>query len=79
MKVGDDHELRFVSFCEREVFRIDLSVVLSDFSVKFTAEKQEEMWYAEEKEAKFFILTLCCGNTLLESGNFKSWLPPCIE
>lgn len=51
MKVGDQHELRFV------LFGIDFYKVLSDFSVTFTAEKQEKMWYAEEKEAKFFTLT----------------------
>lgn len=53
--------------------------VLSDFSVKFIAEKQKEMEYAGEKEAELFILTLWCGNTLLGSGNFKSRLLSCTE
>lgn len=41
--VGDHHEVKSTFWQKKEVFRIVLSEVLSELSVKFTVGKQEEM------------------------------------
>lgn len=67
-----NYELSFFFFFQQMAeLRIKFSDVLSGYGVKFTAKKQAEMQCAEEKEAKFSILTLWCGNILLESDNLN--------